>query len=439
MPFVFRRSGAIERGSLVRGVQCFSVMVSKLRFAFLLFLLALVAPLAAPAAGDRCFDYVSEITRLAEGSRSKSATVRALSQIETLAPTGWKLPKPGTKAFEQYAERLSPAMRRELLDTGSWKTGGTEVARVAIPVARMTEAELAAIARPRRHLALPAFAKDGSHKFPEYVRMDNGRPEASETFHVRMMAIKEAGKDGFELPPQLEYLRPFIQRAFELERERDPSNFKNRLAFVQVDASWVEPGQLQPRPGRVTEQVADKRDRKGAHVDGFMVSKFHELQEDVTYSLSTGFDSANGAKGDAIPTEFFERGFPLPRGINHTDARPLFDRMANQVDPIYMPNGFINRMSSRVVHRVGVAKKRTYRTFVKVKFTDEVFHQAQNTVNGVFVRDARGDVFFVPSEIYARWQRQGIPLVERATLPTEGVVDAADRDLFQTRGRIGAP
>ncbi|MEK7358536.1 MAG: hypothetical protein AAB250_18975 [Bdellovibrionota bacterium] len=349
------------------------------------------------------------------------------------------LPKKGTEAYAKFAENLTPSMRRDLEDVGSWTTGRLEQSRVAVPVARMPENDLASIAKPRSHVPLPSVAKDGSLFFPDHIQLADGLPRTSETFHVRMMAIKDSGSGSYELPSQLEYLRPFVDRAFALERSRDPEHFKNRLAFIQVDASWVEPGQLQPRPGKVTDQSASREARKGAHVDGFMTERFFELQEDVTYSMSTGFDPATGRHGDAIPTEFFDRAFPLPSGINHTQARPLLDAMANEVAPLSMPQGFINRMSSRVVHRVGIANKRTYRTFVKIKFTDETFNQVANTVNGRYRAQMSGGIGFEPSAIYDHWRDRGIPIVERTTLPTEGVIDAADRERFETRRRIGAP
>ncbi len=370
--------------------------------------------------------------------QSAEKTREVLTRLGKELPEEWEIPASGTLELKKFLEKLTPALRAEIEDVGSWTKTRTEKARVAVPVARLPRSFLAEVSRPRQHIPLPSLKKDGGLFFPPHVELSLRSDRASENFHIRMMAIKDKGQDSFQLPPQVEYLRRFIEMSFELEKKRDPQHFNNRYAYIQVDSSWVEAGQLQPRPGRLTEQVAQPQDRKGAHVDGFLTERFYDLQEDVTYSMSTGWDPKTQEMGDAVPTEFYDRPFPLSSGLNHAEARVLFDRMANQMTPLFLPYGFINRMTSRCVHRVGVASKRTYRTFVKVKFSDEVFNQAENTVNGIFQEGRGGDLTaFQRSSLYENWKRQGLPLVDRATLPTEGLITEADREVFNHRRRIG--
>lgn len=367
------------------------------------------------------------------------STSAALRNLEQGLPRDWQIPAQGSPGYNHFLNLLSPALKREVTDIGSWNSLRTSAPRVAVPVARLSQNEINSFSHPRLHNALPSLAKDGQLHFPEHVKLEGGLPQASETFHVRMMVIKESGSDSFEIPPQLEYLRSFIEKSFLLEKQRNPESFNQRLAYIQVDASWVEAGQLQARPGKLTTQTTAQEFRQGAHVDGFLIEPFYKLEEDITYSISTGFDQTTGTRdADNIPTEFFDAPFVVPSGLNHKEARLIYDQVANQVEAITLPSGFINRMSSRVVHRVGVAQKTTYRTFAKIKFSDEIFNQVGNTINGTFKENLHGKIEFIPSAIYQRWQSAGVPIVERSTLPTEGLIDPKDTESFKNRSRLGS-
>lgn len=357
-------------------------------------------------------------------------------QISEEIPAGWMLPNRDTEAYKKYSAELPMPLRRELENVGHWDQTQTALPRIPVPVARLTDTEIQEIAVPRLHEALPSINAQGVLYYPDHVPTDDeGRAQNSETFHVRMMVIKNKGSMEMILPASVEYLRPFFEKSWELEKARDPEGFRNRYAFIQVDASWVEAHQNQPRPGKTTEQSPDPKKRLGAHVDGFLQEKFWpEMQEDITYATSFGYDPLSKSHyGDSIPTEFFTVGFPIPEGLTHPQARVVYDQIANMnTDKIVtFPSGVISRMSSRAVHRVGVAHRKTYRTFVKIKFTDEAFNQSENTINV----DTNGK----PVAIYSQWKKQGLPFVDRKTLPTEGVIAPQDAHFFQERKSISGP
>jgi hypothetical protein len=349
-------------------------------------------------------------------------------QLLSELKSNWSMPKPGTKDFFEYVQKLPMAMQTEIQDIGSWDKKRTAMPRLPVAVARLSEVALSEMSHPRLHRPLPSFNKKGELFFPDHIKLDlNKNPIASEDFFVRMMVIKDKGSDRVYLPRQLEHLKPFIEKTIQLEMERDPEGFKKRYAYIQVDSSWVQAEHNQPRPGKTTTQAADPKKRQGAHVDGFLTEDYWKMKEDITYSTSTGFNSKNKNNiGDAIPTEFFDIGFPIPENLTHAQARIIYDTIANSNPDnlVLLPSGLINRMSSRVVHRVGVAKEDTYRTFVKIKFSDEAFNQVENTVNV----DQNG----VLAPIYQAWKARGIPLVDRKTLPTEGLIEEVDRPYFQS-------
>lgn len=333
-------------------------------------------------------------------------------------PEYWSLPPTGSKAYNHYVEKLPQAMQKEFFDIGYWNSKRTSEVRLPVVVAKLSEDVVTNLSQPRLHVPLPSFKKNGEIFYPDHIQTRaDGAPAPSQNFFVRMMVIKNKGDKRIYIPEQIEYLRPFIDQALQLEKQRDPKNFHHRYAYIQVDASWVKAQHNQPRPGKTTSQNADPKTRQGAHVDGFLKENFWSMQEDITYSMSLGLK-------DHIPTEFFNISFPIPAGIAHAQARQIYDNIANThpESVILLPPGTINRMSSRVVHRVGVAKEDTYRTFVKIKFTDEAFHQAENTVN----LDLQGN----PIPIYQEWESRGIPLVERKTLPTEGLIENVDQQYF---------
>lgn len=359
---------------------------------------------------------------LFQGSGTVQAKVHGL--LEQM-PEGWRLPAKGSLQYQRFLEAMPAAMRNSEMDTaGRWNKEQTAQPRLAVPVARFRAEDNLAMSKPREHVPLPSIDREGRLYYPEHVPVDaQGKAVASENFFVRMMLVKNKGEESLTLPPQLEYLRPFYEEAVRAEKIRDPEGFRDRYAYVQVDASWVEPKTVQPRPGKTTDQNPDPRNRQGSHVDGFLREEFWGMREDMTYSVSFGFNpKGDGLPGDNIPTEFFNVAFPIPRGLTHPEARVLFDKISNEnLDQLVMlPAGVMNRMDARTIHRVGVAQRRTYRTFTKIKFSDAIFNQAENTVNV----DAQGK----PAELYGAWRDQRIPVVGRKTLPTEGVIEVEDRD-----------
>lgn len=181
-----------------------------------------------------------------------------------------------------------------------------------------------------------------------------GRP------HVNMnnMVVKLPGSDEVYIPLVVTQFTNTIQQTIDYEYSINESA-KDYYAYITIRQGWVRAGKTQSHPS--------------IHVDGLQGAKYpKKLPPGRCYFVA-----------DGIPTRFFYHPFDFSGySVDEYDYRTLMALQAkvNQSYLIDKPYG-IYLIDPYMVHQPTVASRETFRTFLRLQFTQKQFVKTDDMDN----------------------------------------------------------
>jgi hypothetical protein len=181
-----------------------------------------------------------------------------------------------------------------------------------------------------------------------------GPPE----INVNNMVVKLPGSDKFYIPLVLTQFRNTIQQIIDYEYAINPTA-KDYYSYVTIRQGWVKAGKTQSHPS--------------LHVDGLQGAKYpQKLLPGQSYFVA-----------DSLPTRFFNQPFNFSAySVDEFDYRTLMALQA-RLDQSYLidqPYG-IYLLDPYMVHQPTVAKQDTFRTFLRLQFTQKEFAKTEDMDN----------------------------------------------------------
>jgi hypothetical protein len=181
-----------------------------------------------------------------------------------------------------------------------------------------------------------------------------GPPE----INVNNMVVKLPRSDKFYIPPALTQFRNTIQQIIDYEYAINPTA-KDYYSYVTIRQGWVKAGKTQSHPS--------------IHVDGLQGAKYpQKLLPGQSYFVA-----------DSLPTRFFNQPFNFSAySVDEYDYRTLMALQA-RLDQSYLmdqPYG-IYLLDPYMVHQPTAAKQDTFRTFLRLQFTQKEFVKTDDMDN----------------------------------------------------------
>lgn len=206
-----------------------------------------------------------------------------------------------------------------------------------------------------------------------------GPPE----INVNNMVIKLPGSDKFYIPLVLTQFRNAIQKIINYEYTINLT-VKDYYAYITIRQGWVKAGKTQSHPA--------------IHVDGLQGAKYpKKLLPGQSYFVA-----------DALPTRFFYHPFNFSAySVDEYDYRTLMAIQA-RVDQSYLmdqPYG-IYLLDPYMVHQPTVAERDTFRTFLRLQFTQKEFVKTEDMDNPMLTYKSRKEgPHVIPANLKMRLRR----------------------------------
>jgi len=183
-----------------------------------------------------------------------------------------------------------------------------------------------------------------------------------EVNNVNNMVVKLPGSDSFHIPLAQSQFKVTIQQIIDYEYAINPMA-NDYYAYITIRQGWVKVGKTQSHPS--------------IHVDGLQGAKYViKILPGQTYFVA-----------DGIPTRFFYHPFDFSAySVNEYDYRTLMALQA-RIDQSYLmdqPYG-IYLIDPYMVHQPTVAKLDTFRTFLRLQFTQREFVATDDMDNPTLV------------------------------------------------------
>jgi hypothetical protein len=175
--------------------------------------------------------------------------------------------------------------------------------------------------------------------------------------NVNNMVVKLLASDTVYVPAELEQARSTIQQIIDYEYAINPMA-NDYYAYITIRQGWVKAQETQSHPT--------------IHVDGLQGAKYtKKLLPGQSYFVT-----------DAIPTRFFYHPFDFSGyDVDEYDYRTLMALQA-QIEQSYLLNPYgIYLIDPYMVHRPTVPNKDTFRTFLRVQFTQKEFAKTEDMDN----------------------------------------------------------
>lgn len=182
-----------------------------------------------------------------------------------------------------------------------------------------------------------------------------GPPE----INVNNMVIKLLASDKVYIPPELNQARSTIQQIIDYEYAINPMA-NDYYAYITIRQGWVKTKKTQSHPT--------------IHVDGLQGAKYaKKLLPGQSYFVA-----------DAVPTRFFYHPFDFSGySVDEYDYRTLMALQA-RIDQSYLLDSYgIYLIDPYMVHRPTVPEKDTFRTFLRVQFTQKEFAKTEDMDNPI--------------------------------------------------------
>jgi hypothetical protein len=183
------------------------------------------------------------------------------------------------------------------------------------------------------------------------------RPGPSD-LNVNNMVVKLPGQDEVYLPLVLTQFTDTVQQTIDYEYAINESA-KDYFAYITIRQGWVKAGKTQSHPA--------------IHVDGLQGAKYpKKLLPGQSYFVA-----------DGLPTRFFYHPFEFSAfSVDEYDYRTLMALQA-RIDQSYLmdqPYG-IYLIDPYMVHQPTVASRETFRTFLRLQFTQKQFVKTDDVDN----------------------------------------------------------
>lgn len=176
--------------------------------------------------------------------------------------------------------------------------------------------------------------------------------------NVNNMVLKLLGSDDVHLPSALTQFTNTIQEIIDYEYAIN-INAKNYYAYLTVRQGWVKAGKTQSHPA--------------IHVDGLQGAKYsHKLPPGQSYFVA-----------DSLPTRFFCHPFDFAAyNVNEYDYRTVMALQA-EVDQSYLIDQLygVYLLDPYMVHYPTIAPIDTFRTFLRMQFTQKQFVKYEDMDN----------------------------------------------------------
>ena len=180
--------------------------------------------------------------------------------------------------------------------------------------------------------------------------------------NVNNMVVKLPGSDRFHIPSTLTQFRKTVQQIINYEYAINP-RAEDYFAYITIRQGVVKVGKTQSHPS--------------IHVDGLQGAKYlNKLLPGQAYFVA-----------DGMPTRFFNQSFDFSEySVDEYDYRTLMALQA-RIDQSYLidqPYG-IYLIDPYMVHQPTVAKRDTFRTFLRLQFTQREFTAKEDMDNPMLV------------------------------------------------------
>jgi len=176
--------------------------------------------------------------------------------------------------------------------------------------------------------------------------------------NVNNMVLKLPGSDKFHIPIRLNQFSETIQQIIDFEYAVNRRT-KDFYAYVTVRQGWVRAGKTQSHPS--------------IHVDGLQGAKYpKKLLPGQSYFVA-----------DGMPTRFFLQPFDFSSySVDEYDYRTLMALQA-RIDSSYLLDQQygIYLIDPYMVHQPTVAVQDTFRTFLRLQFTQKQFVKTDDIDN----------------------------------------------------------
>jgi hypothetical protein len=180
--------------------------------------------------------------------------------------------------------------------------------------------------------------------------------------NVNNLVVKVPGFDEVYLPIVLAQFTNTVQQIIDYEYAINESA-KDYYAYITIRQGWVKTGKTQSHPA--------------IHVDGLQGAKYQKkLLPGQSYFVT-----------DALPTRFFYHPFDFSAfTVDEYDYRTLMALLA-RIDQSYLlerPYG-IYLLDPYMVHHPTVAQRDTFRTFLRLQFTQKEFVKTEDMDNPMLI------------------------------------------------------
>ena len=206
-----------------------------------------------------------------------------------------------------------------------------------------------------------------------------GPPE----INVNNMVVKLPASDKVYIPTVLKQVRTTIQQILDYEYAIDPIA-NDYYAYITIRQGWVKAGKTQSHPS--------------IHVDGLQGAKYaKKLLPGHSYFVA-----------DGIPTRFYYQPFNFSEhSVDEYDFRTLMALQA-RIDKSYLidkPHG-IYLIDPYMVHQPTVALQDTFRTFLRLQFTQKQFVKTDDMDNPMLTyKSTKEGSHTIPTDLKMRLRR----------------------------------